>query len=92
MIITKFKNSAWHSPFWKIKGVINAMIFAWKHPRHVQVSVFKTSEDEFLMQANYCGISERGFLKVMSAIGKDSEKMSETENAFKNILQTLNGE
>jgi hypothetical protein len=87
MELTEFKTRYFKSRFWRIKAVFRAMIFAYRNPRHVQVSIEETKAHEFSMKANYAGINERGFLRVLNELGNEAYFMDKTENEFKKMLE-----
>lgn len=87
MQLKSFKSNAWKSRLWKIKGIINAAVFAYKHPRHVQVSIENTQVDEFELKANYAGINEEGFLRVIEELVRESYNMQAIQQEYKNMLK-----
>lgn len=86
MSVAEFKTSSWSSKFWKLRAIFRAMKFAWKYPRHVQVSISETEDGQYQMNANFSGINERGFMHVLKNLGDEVRNMENTEKAFKDIL------
>lgn len=86
MSVTEFKTAAWSSRFWKIKAIFRAAWFAYKYPRHVQISIDLSQEGEYMMNANYSGVNEKGFMRVLTILGDEAKSMERTEQAFKDIL------
>jgi hypothetical protein len=84
-MLTAFKEKHWDSIFWKWKGMVRALKFAYNNPRHVQIAV-SLEDDEFTIESNYSGLSNIGHLKVLKEVGKEVEMMQMTEVELKNMM------
>ena len=85
MQLISFDTSYVKSKFWRWKGVWNAMVFAFKYPRHVQLGI-EIKEDGWTIHSNYSGINDQGHMQVLKYVGKEVEMMQRTENDFKDLF------